>query len=53
MSAPTSSPAPIYDALVDEQGDVLSGAREAAREAERTAEDVLDFGHLSAASMDA
>ncbi|WP_372349140.1 hypothetical protein [Streptomyces sp. KL116D] len=48
MPAPSSAPAPIYDRLVDEQGDVLTGAREAAQEAERTAEDVLDFGHAPA-----
>lgn len=43
MSAPSSAPAPIYDRLVDEQGDVLADVRSAARETERTAEDVLDF----------
>lgn len=45
MPAPSTAPAPIYDALVDEHGDVVAGAREAAEKTERTAEDVLDFGH--------
>ncbi|MGY0020792.1 hypothetical protein ACVHNB_17625 [Streptomyces sp. YJ-C3] len=45
MPAPSTAPAPIYDRLVDEQGDVLADAREAAQQAERTADDVLDFGH--------
>ncbi|MGY0489260.1 hypothetical protein [Streptomyces sp. WG-D5] len=48
MPAPSTAPAPIYDRLVDEHGDVLAGAREAAQEAERTAEGVLDFGHAEA-----
>ncbi|MBO1330640.1 hypothetical protein [Streptomyces sp. VRA16 Mangrove soil] len=51
MPAPSTAPAPIYDQLVDEQGDVLTVVREAAQETERTAEDVLDFGHGSAAEQ--
>ncbi|MEU6390974.1 hypothetical protein [Streptomyces sp. NPDC046939] len=43
MPAPSTAPAPIYDRLVDEQGDVLADVREAAQQTERTAEDVLDF----------
>ncbi|MET9494050.1 hypothetical protein [Streptomyces sp. NPDC006552] len=43
MPAPSTAPAPIYDRLVDEHGDVLADVREAARRTERTAEDVLDF----------
>ncbi|MFJ9037070.1 hypothetical protein ACIRF8_10855 [Streptomyces sp. NPDC102406] len=43
MPAPSTAPAPIYDRLVDEQGDVLADVREAAQLTERTAEDVLDF----------
>ncbi|MFF3492973.1 hypothetical protein ACFYWS_16610 [Streptomyces sp. NPDC002795] len=48
MPAPSTAPAPIYDRLVDEHGDVLADAREAAHKAERTAEGVLDFGHAEA-----
>ncbi|WP_018529002.1 MULTISPECIES: hypothetical protein [unclassified Streptomyces] len=51
MPAPSTSPAPIYDQLVDEHGDVLAVAREAAQKAERTAEDVLDFGHQPEATQ--
>ncbi|WP_353946800.1 hypothetical protein ABII15_37725 [Streptomyces sp. HUAS MG91] len=51
MPAPSTAPAPIYDQLVDEQGDVLAVAREAAQETERTAENVLDFGHGSEAEQ--
>ncbi|MFJ3222522.1 hypothetical protein ACIPJS_04045 [Streptomyces sp. NPDC086783] len=44
MPALPTAPAPIYDRLVDEQGDVLASVRQAAHETARTAEDVLDFG---------
>ncbi|MEU1040629.1 hypothetical protein ACFYP4_09670 [Streptomyces sp. NPDC005551] len=44
MPALPTAPAPIYDRLVDEQGDVLASVRQAAHETERTAENVLDFG---------
>jgi hypothetical protein len=46
VPALSTAPAPIYDRLVDEQGDVLANVRLAAQEAERTAENVLDFGVL-------
>ncbi|MFD8568861.1 hypothetical protein [Streptomyces sp. NPDC057694] len=51
MPAPSTAPAPIYDQLVDEQGDVLAVAREAAHQTERTAENVLDFGHAPEAAQ--
>ncbi|RFU86561.1 hypothetical protein DY218_11630 [Streptomyces triticagri] len=35
---------PIYDTLVQEQGDVLATARETAEEIKQQAEDVLHFG---------
>ncbi|RII09240.1 hypothetical protein DSC45_31630 [Streptomyces sp. YIM 130001] len=35
---------PIYDTLVEEHGDVLATARQAAEEIQQQADDVLHFG---------
>ncbi|WP_164551894.1 hypothetical protein [Streptomyces sp. WAC 01529] len=43
MPANDATQAPIYHTLVQEHGDVLATARQAAEETQQTAQDVLDF----------
>ncbi|MFF1699440.1 hypothetical protein ACWFRJ_41075 [Streptomyces sp. NPDC055239] len=43
MPANDAAQAPIYDTLVQEHGDVLATARQAAEETQQRAEAVLDF----------
>ncbi|MFG2889012.1 hypothetical protein QOM21_07635 [Streptomyces sp. Pv4-95] len=42
----TTSNPPIYDQLIQEHGDVVSQAREAADHTRREAEDALDWSSL-------
>ncbi|WP_219690414.1 hypothetical protein [Streptomyces anatolicus] len=43
MPVNDATQAPIYHTLVQEHGDVLATARQAAEETQQTAQDVLDF----------
>ncbi|MCR8576625.1 hypothetical protein SLV14_007564 [Streptomyces sp. Je 1-4] len=45
-STHTSSPTPIYEELVEEHGDILAEAREAAERSQRTASQALDWSDL-------
>ncbi|MCZ1012501.1 hypothetical protein O1L68_43190 [Streptomyces lydicus] len=45
-STPTSSPTPIYEELVEEHGDILAEAREAAERSQQTASQALDWSDL-------
>ncbi|MFC6066874.1 hypothetical protein [Streptomyces ochraceiscleroticus] len=43
MNSPDRPLTPIYDQLINEQGDVATAAREHAEKTEREANEVLDF----------
>ncbi|BDH12455.1 hypothetical protein HOK021_36340 [Streptomyces hygroscopicus] len=45
-STHTSSPTPIYEELVEEHGDILAEAREAAERSQQTASQALDWSDL-------
>lgn len=45
-STHTSSPTPIYEELVEEHGDILAEAREAAERSQQTASRALDWSDL-------
>lgn len=45
-STHTASPTPIYEELVEEHGDILAQAREAAERSQQTASQALDWSDL-------
>lgn len=50
-STHTSSPTPIYEELVEEHGDILAEAREAAERSQQTASQALDWSDLRHAAL--
>ncbi|MEE1927135.1 hypothetical protein V1J52_02885 [Streptomyces sp. TRM 70351] len=52
MTAANTSDAPIYDALVQEHGDVAAAARRVAEQAQRDVREAMDFSALYAPGGD-